>query len=336
MSPFFVSKNEALHRLIEEHLEGITSDVLHSLPQDVVALVLGGGYGRGEGGVLVVDEGAQPYNDYDLVLVHQSQNERALRARLHEIHLKQTRICGIHVDITPLRFSLLSKLPHTLTWYELAVGHKVLWGPTRVLLEMGPRRLEEVPHSEWGRLLFNRGSGLLYSLWFYQEKDLEIFKGETFETFTTRQVAKAWLALGDASLAARGLYDPSVRVRKRAWLASTERPFWSQNYLDAISFKHQPVLQRDRAVLIDELKTLCTIYSTTLSNHVAAEPRPLVAIHATLRYVRASRWLLSQPWRYPRERLRLALATELGGDISVRERLIGTASDYLKLWTRYG
>ena len=33
-------------------------------------LALGGGYGRGEGGVRQINGEQRPYNDYDLVLIH--------------------------------------------------------------------------------------------------------------------------------------------------------------------------------------------------------------------------------------------------------------------------
>jgi hypothetical protein len=337
VSSYFVSENPALHRLIERHLEDIKTDVLNRIPRDeIVALILGGGYGRGEGGVLTTDDGPRPYNDYDLVLVHQGKRERKLRRSLHEIHLAQTSACGIHVDITPLRLAQLPQLPPSLTWFELAAGHKVLWGPSRILLEMGPRRLGDVPPSEWGRLLFNRGSGLLLSLWFDQNQDLPLFHGETFESFVTRQIGKAWLALGDTHLAALGLYDSSVLVRRDAWLRLNDRPAWSASYLDAISFKLEPTLTRARDVLATELALLCDLYGSTLSHHISAESRPLVSLQATMRHVKPGHWFSAPPWLYPRERMRFSLLAELQGDNSVRERLIGSPSDYVLLLERYG
>lgn len=334
---FTVTGDRSLDELISSHLRSVTKDVLDSLgPEKVVALVLGGGYGRGEGGAARVRRGYEPYNDYDLVLVHRCDNATQLDKTLQRIQREHSARCGIHVDIMPLDFSKLNALPHTLTWYELQQGHKVLHGANDLLSSLGSRTVESLPDSEWGRLIFNRGSGLLYSIWLHQNKPSPVADDETFVKFATRQVEKAWLALGDTWLARRGAYDTKVVNRRSNWMACGDKvPEWSRYYLGAIDFKLSPVFERSNDELTRELALLAQLFQFELERYQCAESKPLVGLYSTIKYVRPALWTLSCPWRYPRERMRLALMAELGGNTLPRERLVGTTIEYSRLWQRF-
>ena len=98
--------------------------MLSKIPKDAVdCLALGGGYGRGEGGVLHQGAAERPFNDYDLVLIHH-YDEGIVRALLEAVHREATARCGIHVDVTPIHINRVKKLPQALTWYEFGKGHK--------------------------------------------------------------------------------------------------------------------------------------------------------------------------------------------------------------------
>lgn len=326
-----------LDALIDAQLGEIVTELRAHLPElELDALVLGGGYGRGEGGARLVEGEFRPYNDYDLVLIHRVEDAPLLERTLQRMHVEHSERTGIHVDITPIRRGQLRKLPPTLTWYEFRRGHRVLFGDERVLLEMGERRLVDVPESEWGRLLFNRGSGLLFSTWLLKGEKCRIAEGETFEAFATRQVQKAWLALGDVWLADRAAYTPSVVERRNSWLShGSAVPRWSSRYLSATEFKLSPTAPMEKPDLIEQVTELAALYGEELSRRRAAESRPLVGLYSTVKRVKWTRWLLSRPWRYPRERLRIALSRELLGDPSARLRLVGDTEDYIQLWEQY-
>src|SRR5208283_1906889 len=58
---------------LEDSLEGICGrvrcEVRDQIPRrDLMAIILGGGYGRGEGGVFRSEVGEQPYNDLDFYI----------------------------------------------------------------------------------------------------------------------------------------------------------------------------------------------------------------------------------------------------------------------------
>src|ERR1043165_7199929 len=67
---------------------GFTEDVRKIIPQSVLeAVVLGGGYGRGEGGVLRMDEGDFPYNDLEFYIFERGPlllRERQYRSAVEE------------------------------------------------------------------------------------------------------------------------------------------------------------------------------------------------------------------------------------------------------------
>lgn len=337
---FTASGDAALELLIAEQLSGIRCAVLARLPAIMLdALVLGGGYGRGEGGALGSDGAMRPYNDYDLVLVHHFGSTRALGSALDGIHLEQSAHCGIHVDVTPIHRKRIRRLPPALTWYEFGQGHRVLWGNAALLDPLKLRRLQDVHPTEWGRLLLNRGCGLLFARWLLDGYRTSVAGNEDVEEFVTRQVFKAWLSLGDVWLADRGEYDCLVQERLRRLKAAGQRhqtPAWCADYAAAVEFKLRPRLRVPVKDLEAYLARLLPLYSVALSDRSVARARPWVALDATIRRISPRRWLRSNPLRYPRERLRLAVTAELAGLAGSRERLIGSREDLVQLWGRYG
>src|SRR5262249_43517845 len=93
---------------LENHLECTCHEVLEKtreiVPDDQIeALLLGGGYGRGEGGVLSTDLGDKPYNDLDFyLLLHGNRwlNERRYGARLGALGHALTLKTAAEVEIT--------------------------------------------------------------------------------------------------------------------------------------------------------------------------------------------------------------------------------------------
>ena len=74
--------SEALESLIAQTCEEIGREVTRIIPADKFqALLLGGGYGRGEGGVLATPTGDAPYNDLEFFLLIQGHPEQR---RLHD------------------------------------------------------------------------------------------------------------------------------------------------------------------------------------------------------------------------------------------------------------
>jgi hypothetical protein len=175
----------------------------------LLGLVLGGGYGRGEGGTWVDDPLEKPYDDLNFFLVLQ-RRERLPFERLHDIAHRYSRELGIQIEIhCPLTREDLTQLPHTLMWQDLARGHKVLLGDPDLLKKHLPAYLlQPLPLIEASHLLLNRGARLLQC--FRCSHNLE---KSPDPDFLRRNYFKCALAIGDAHLITFQKYQTSYHDR---------------------------------------------------------------------------------------------------------------------------
>lgn len=192
-------------------------DEVASLPEArrLVALVLAGGYGGGEGGFRFVGSTAVPYNDYDYFVVVRgcgSRELRRLRRRLHGVGERLGTEFGLEVDFAVLAAERLAKLPACLMYSELKSRHRVLAGDPDALQAIASPPVERLPLAEFSRMMLNRGALLLMNA-----QDLAggaTVRARSCERFL-RYLSKGLLAAGDARLAAVGRYHPSVDERSR-------------------------------------------------------------------------------------------------------------------------
>lgn len=201
----------AFEEWLEEQLAALTRDIAEALRDNLVAVVLGGGYGRGEGGVVVVDGQERPYNDLDLVLV--VRNPAAVpRGPLDAIQAAwPEKLFGIHVDMSrPQTIEQIKAWPHYMMWQDVLLGHIVLFGPQDVIRANAPGTLlKPLPLTEALRLMLNRGAGLLFAL--------RIAAGvapQEDEDFIRRNYFKCAQALGDAALMIHQKYQTPYAGRE--------------------------------------------------------------------------------------------------------------------------
>lgn len=190
--------------------------------EDLTALVLGGGYGRGEGGVFEVDGEERVYNDYDFFVVvpyASRSRRRALSEALEGVKESVEPGCGIHVDFSPpMPQSSLGRLPYELMFMEAKYGHHVVLGPPDVFSALPAYDPEHPPLEECARLFMNRGIGLLLArMTLGQRSPLNTDDHE----FVVRNVYKAMMAMGDSVLFLKGDYSPSYVERRRRFAAQT-------------------------------------------------------------------------------------------------------------------
>jgi len=176
----------------------IGADVEQALGSNFVALILGGGYGRGEGGVVRVDGVEQPYNDLDFTLVVRRKNSVPWD-KLDAISEHYEEEIHIDVDFSrPLAIRDIETWPHWLMWYDLLNGHIVIKGPSDILTAHAPAGLKKtLPAIEATRLVLNRGAGLLWAL-----RVVRGAENTPDPDFTRRNYYKCILAMGDGLLIA--------------------------------------------------------------------------------------------------------------------------------------
>jgi hypothetical protein len=333
---YTVTGSPAFEAEIDSLMEEMTTEFLALLKESTIALALGGGYGRGEGGVWRSRQGEELYNDLDLVWIHRDRRVSKLeRQALAEFENKYREKTKIHVDIMPIYQHAVAELPPALTWYEFGQGHRMLYGKSSTFDDLKSRCLDQVAGDEWGRLLMNRSAGIVFARWVLAGQPIALAQGEPSAEFVQRQLMKAWLAIGDMELVERGCYHRLVVERKKNAQAQEVPLKYLQKYLRAIDFKFDPVPAPTMRELKEELEVLAEILEPELRTREASPRRPSVGLYATIFHVAPQHWLSLRPDLYPRERLRFAFAAELAGEVQERERLVGNQNSLLNLWSRY-
>lgn len=341
---------------LEQYLTDVCEQVRGGIQSIVPAhklegIALAGGYGRGEGGVLRIKEGDQPYNDLEFfVFIRGSTllNDRRYKAALHELGERLTPAAGIEVEFKVISCAVLRKAKPSMFYYDLVTGHRWLIGDDSLLENTEHHRdASRIPLHEVTRLLFNRCSGLLFAKARLQQSN---FTTEDAD-FVARNIAKAQLALGDALLAAEGRYHWSCVERHQRLVAGEAL---HRHHAQGVAFKLHPqrsALSRDDlAKLHSEVSALAHDLFLSLESRRLGHPFSSAANYASgkinkcpeqpawknvLQHLRTPPVALGIPQpieRYPREVLLHALAEMLWINSTVqRERV----QAYETLWHRF-
>lgn len=182
---------------------------------ELSALILGGGYGRGEGGVLHLADGTEKlYNDLDFFVISKQTNpwkNSQISLKLKHLHHELSDEYGVEVDFSAcMPINSLDKLPPYLIWYDLINGYQVIWGNKHALHTVPRWEANDLEPVEAVKLLLNRGMGLYFS-----RKYLSLEKPEPHLDFINRNIHKAYQAMTEAILIVEGQYHWSVKERMR-------------------------------------------------------------------------------------------------------------------------
>lgn len=236
---------------LEQHLANVCKNVLAGIgriipKQKLEGVALGGGYGRGEGGVLKTPAGDKPYNDlefYVLVRGFSWWNERRYAKSLHQLAEELSLVAGVELEFKITSAAKIRRSPQNLFYHDLVMGHQWLLGDERLFAGCEHQRdAKTIPLSEATRLLMNRCSGLLFAR---DKLEHDNFSSDDAD-FVGRNIAKTELALGDAVLIVFGKYHWSCRERgqRLCELATSEALPWLEevccHHAAAVKFKLLP------------------------------------------------------------------------------------------------
>jgi hypothetical protein len=362
---------------LEQHLAQLCDEVLAGVreiipPRRLEALLLGGGYGRGEGGVLATAEGDRPYNDLEFYVFVRGNtwlNDRRFALPLQWLAERLAPGVGVEIEFKVTSLARMRRSSITMFTYDLMMGHRCLMGSELLLAGSEHHCLaSKIPLAEATRLLMNRCSGLLFA------RERLLRDRFTFEDadFVGRNLAKAQLGLGDSVLAALGQYHWNCRKRHQRLekLTIDEAAPWleavQQHHTVALAFKLHPRRSMggpDTFTALHEELTKLSLevwlwleskrlgqrfasgrhYAESAENKCPDEPgwHNLLASAQALGFRAA---LMDRGLRYPRERLLRALALLLWepaalSDPSLRRRvqrdLRSTAPDIHGLTAAY-
>lgn len=205
---------------LEQHLARTCASIAAGLrgllpARKLEAVLLGGGYGRGEGGVLRTTSGDRPYNDLEFYVClrgNRHLNEARFGRALHVLGEILTPQAGVEVEFKITSLRELERAPVSMFSYDLMHGHRWLIGDDSLLARCAHHcEAEAIPLAEATRLLMNRCSGLLFAREKLEKCEFTALDAD----FVRRNLAKAQLALGDAVLVAYLKYHWSARERHR-------------------------------------------------------------------------------------------------------------------------
>ncbi len=263
---FTIDGSDALEAHLAQTCERVLAGVKVLVPASKLqAVLLGGGYGRGEGGVLKTADGDRPYNDLEFYVFIRGNAilaERKFRHPLHGLGEGLSPAAGLEVEFKVLTLDKLRRDTPSMFYYDLVMGHRWQLGDDALLAGCEQHRdAARVPLHEATRLLMNRCSGLLYSLERLRRRDF----GATEADFVGRNLAKAQLAFGDALLAAHGQYHWSCRERhsrlaKLSVVDNLPLAELVQHHATGVDFKLHPVRSTEsREALIARHAALSTL-----------------------------------------------------------------------------
>jgi hypothetical protein len=202
---------------LEAHLQSICKQVLAGVQwivgNKLQALILAGGYGRGEGGVLRQGLTDLPYNDLEFYVFLRGNllmNEKRFKPALTELGHSLSQEAEVEVEFKIISRAKLRRCRISMFYYDLVRAHRVIWGSEGIFEGCEHhRKATLIPMEEAARLLMNRGSGLLFAK---EQLQRENFTPENAD-FVGRNLAKTQLALGDVVLTVYDQYHWSVLER---------------------------------------------------------------------------------------------------------------------------
>lgn len=340
---FTIDGSLALETRLQAICDQVASRVCALIPGNTLrAIVLGGGYGRGEGGVLRTSAGDAPYNDLEFyVFLNGSRlwGDYRFACPLASLAEELSPGAGLHVEFKIESSSGFRRRPTSMFSYDLVARHRVVFGSSGVFEGCAHHLLaDRIPLSEATRLLFNRASGLLLARSFLQANSW----GEAESDFVCRNIFKAKLALGDALLTVRRQYHWSCveRARRLAEVMDADVPESigiQSAHREGVNFKLHP--WRSTASRAELRQAYDTVAAQTqavwlwVESHRLQQPFRSPAEyfrHKGVKCPEHSRaknvWLNLRAFgwralkggriaRYPRERLMNALALLLWGDV---------------------
>ncbi len=233
---YFPEEQPVLESALDGYLEWLGNEARSCM--GFQALLLGGGYGRGEGGVRIPVDGSAHclYNDLEFYLFSAPVASDQLRSWMEE---GEKRL-HIEIEIKVILPAIFQRARPSMFYYDLLKAHVLVAGDAAWVRSL-PAELsqaEAIPSVEASRLLVNRGMSLLRCLR-WSQGGVELNEG-----FCDRIVAKLKLALGDAVLCSLGQYHWSCRERNRRLSEVTcSPPDWQQLmawHAEGVGFKFRP------------------------------------------------------------------------------------------------
>jgi len=208
-------------------------------PEDLTALVLLGGYGKGEGGIVHSNGQPHPHNNFDflLVLKNCSPDKIAkIKSTVMQHIQKSSKQLNIGIDLSVISQKKITRMPTRVMWYDMKEGHKTLLGDKQFIPSL-PHTVDNIPSWDMRNLMVNRGSLLLINRICLQSPAL----GCDTKKLIIKHTMKAIIGYGDALLFSLNEYHWSYKEKLRRLVASEQVDTnFKTLYKSAMTFRFEP------------------------------------------------------------------------------------------------
>jgi hypothetical protein len=173
------------------------------------SIILIGGYGRGEGGVVYINHSYRPHNNFDLMIfVKKSISKKQLD--IINFQLESIRKAyDIGIDISVETNKKFANEQCRVIWYDIYHGHKVLWGDINYVKKSNRFEYNDIPAWDIRNLLVNRSSLLLINKYILSHSINDSRRRNVIKHFI-----KAIVGYGDALLFMHGKYHWSYAQKQ--------------------------------------------------------------------------------------------------------------------------
>ena len=232
--------NSVAEQMVSVMINTISECISNCIPEnDLKALVLLGGYGKGEGGITNKDGLFKPHNNFDLLLVTPSRrkfNSINISNKISEKVRSLSQILGIGIDISVISEGKLRAMPTRVLWYDMKEGHKTIHGDKELIPSLN-HISKNIPAWDMRNLMVNRGSLLLINRLCLQHRNLT----SDIKKIIIKHTMKAIIGYGDALIFSLGEYHWSYSEKKKRILINDQVSFqFKRLYQEAINFRFNP------------------------------------------------------------------------------------------------
>lgn len=256
---FTVCGTEKVELLIQDMVEEIATAIISDLNEgDYEALIMLGGYGRGEGGVIIENGEEKPHNNFDFILISKNKNEAEnaeLKKKLMVQISEKSQKLNIGIDISVISAKKLQNADCRIIWYDMRFGHKTIYGNPDFVPSLTRFSIDKIPSWDARNLMVNRGTLMIINDLILQKDYLDY----NLKKLIVKHIIKAIIGYGDTLLFFLDDYNWSyVQKQKNMRKRTDVNPKFKAIYEEAMNFRFQPdypkYLIRDLYAWAEELR----------------------------------------------------------------------------------
>jgi len=241
MSKYTRRQNALADIQVEKDLRMIISLIIKHLTLNRIdSILLGGGFGRGEGSVVFRKGAYDPLNDYDITVVtkyFKYPDPELLGKCISALDHLAEGMSVKQIDLNVMPKWKLKIQSSSIARYELKNGYKVLHGNDPQIIYSNKAR--NIPLEEGVKYFRTRGSGLLIA--YLLINNYGKFKENERVEYAQFEINKAWIAIGDALLIKTNNYHYSYYNRSQTLSkVGTDHPIILNKYRTAVDEKLNP------------------------------------------------------------------------------------------------